>query len=457
MLVKAYAVIGVVIPSLSKNSAKAEQDRDKGREAPNATMLLASVGTCWLKVDRGGWPCHNQLRSTIMRKFDVVQITARNGSRHAGRQHPEMEALDFWSRLLLTPEWKRFKSTIENFAEGGCYVGLMSVLTVWVLFSSDLQLAFAPAEADPYFEGVLSFAFFMFLLEIALQCIYKEDYCHLTWLLGDSGDVIMGQHAKAGNASRAGARAGRIVRLLRMVRLVRMVNLVKLLEYATKKTSSEAVTPTYRSQRSRSRARSGRTPRTRSGSNSTVSRSPSPSRGGGRSMYSQSQYSRRGSGGRDSKYSKYSTYIASTESEVSESRIGSAMSDLINRRVLVLILLMLLIIPLLVVEDPDTSQYLGVRFVHHLALLNQTAPALYTDGLALALRTVVEELPVLAVVIGDQYVYDGRVARRASEMTVLAMHSGGLLTEMVFDAKERAAEEAADSMYSTCTILVLRV
>ncbi|KAJ1436114.1 hypothetical protein B484DRAFT_261354, partial [Ochromonadaceae sp. CCMP2298] len=120
---------------------------------------------------------------------------------------------------------------------------------------------------------------------------------------------------------------------------------------------------------------------------------------------------------------------------------------------------MLLIIRLLVVEDPDTSQSLGVRFVHHLALLNQTAPALYADGLALALRTVEQELPVLTVYIGDQYVlYEGRVGSlRASEMTVLAMRSGGLLTEMVFDAKARSVEEAVKSMYSTCTILVLLV
>jgi len=65
------------------------------------------------------------------------------------------------------------------------------------------------------------------------------------------------------------------------------------------------------------------------------------------------------------------------EEAPAESRVGAAMSDLTNRRVIVLILLMLIVIPQLTVNDSDVSLSLGVQFVHNLARLNATDPATY--------------------------------------------------------------------------------
>ena len=49
----------------------------------------------------------------------------------------------------------------------------------------------------------------------------------MEWIIGGSLNSGGNQSAKAGTASRAGARAGRIIRLVRMVRLVRLVKLYK--------------------------------------------------------------------------------------------------------------------------------------------------------------------------------------------------------------------------------------
>ena len=74
------------------------------------------------------------------------------------------------------------------------------------------------------------------------------------------------------------------------------------------------------------------------------------------------------------KYSAIKRKPEETDNEVeeapAESRVGAAMSDLTNRRVIVLILLMLIVIPQLTVNDVDISLPLGVQFVHALAKLN---------------------------------------------------------------------------------------
>jgi len=70
--------------------------------------------------------------------------------------------------------------------------------------------------------------------------------------------------------------------------------------------------------------------------------------------------------------------LTGAEDAPAESRVGAAMSDLTNRRVIVLILLMLIVIPQLTVNDIDISLSLGVQFIHELGRLNATDPATYS-------------------------------------------------------------------------------
>jgi len=77
--------------------------------------------------------------------------------------------------------WLRAKAAIENFAESPFFVSLMAVLTVWALYNNDIKFAATDKEADLAFEVIISIAFFLFILEIGMSCVYKPDY----WWLPD--------------------------------------------------------------------------------------------------------------------------------------------------------------------------------------------------------------------------------------------------------------------------------
>ena len=70
----------------------------------------------------------------------------------------------------------RAKATVESFAESTLFTILMSVLTIWALYNSDIKFAATAKEADQAFEIIITIAFFLFILEIVMQCFYKTDY-----------------------------------------------------------------------------------------------------------------------------------------------------------------------------------------------------------------------------------------------------------------------------------------
>lgn len=61
---------------------------------------------------------------------------------------------------------------------------LMSLFTIWALFSDDIRLAATTKEADVGFMVVISIAFILFSLELVAGCIYKENYLCLPSLKG---------------------------------------------------------------------------------------------------------------------------------------------------------------------------------------------------------------------------------------------------------------------------------
>lgn len=240
----------------------------------------------------------------------------------------------------------RAKAAVGRFVEHWLTTTVMMLATFWALYQSGIKFAATNKDADAAFEIIASIIFFMFLVEMIMQMFYKDDYfvlpvwkalpdetwsetwyrrCQigsfyfwldfvatfslildLQWIVTPAGyDAINGggvSSAKAGGASASGARAARVVRVVRMVRLVR---LAKVYKYFTN-------------------AFENRDKQKRQGAN----------------------------GGEDD--------------ELAESRVGAAMADLTNRRVIVLILMMLIIIPLLTPSDPDISQSLAVQVLQAL-------------------------------------------------------------------------------------------
>ena len=150
----------------------------------------------------------------------------------------------------------------------------MGLLTIWTLYQGDIRLAATHKDADLAFEVIISICFFLFSIEIFLQCFYKDGYLVLPkwdegeraggesvwqawerrlsfgsfyfwmdivatftlifdmdWVLDTATQQALNgggaQSAQGGNAARVGARIGRIIRLIRMIRLVRIGKLYK--------------------------------------------------------------------------------------------------------------------------------------------------------------------------------------------------------------------------------------
>ena len=73
----------------------------------------------------------------------------------------------------------RAKKTIEAFCESVPSTIFMTVITFWALYQSDIRLAATHKDADYGFMVVISIIFFVFLIEILLQCYYKDDYINI--------------------------------------------------------------------------------------------------------------------------------------------------------------------------------------------------------------------------------------------------------------------------------------
>jgi len=243
----------------------------------------------------------------------------------------------------------RAKAATNVFLESTPVVIVMSTITLWALFSDDIRQAGTYKTADLGFTVVISICFFLFATEILLACFAKgQEYLYIPpnqfrmkgegmitslvrrfsigsfyfwldlvatlslifeieWMIGDS--LSSGaQAASGGSATKAGARAGRIVRLVRMVRLIRMVRLYK---YATKLSTS-------------ANASEGEV-----------------------------------------------TVVTNVEGEAEEitqeSRVGAALTDLTNRRVIILVLVILIVVPNLDAVDDDVFPSVVTQVIDALA------------------------------------------------------------------------------------------
>eukprot|EP01040_Poterioochromonas_malhamensis_P011691 gene11691-12756_t len=326
------------------------------------------------------------------------------------------------------PELKKVLKTI---IESNAWSAMMAIVTIWTLFQTDIKYSSTTKDADLGFEVVISIFFFLFIIEIIAQCIYKEDYFNIPtwaaepgetlyqtwqrrlsigsfyfwmdviatgtlvldmkWIIGQAGiNSINGggdQSAQGSSAAKTGARLGRLIRLVRMVRLTR---LAKLYKYAMAAIQGKEI-----------------------------------------------------------------------EKEDAESRVGAAMAELTNRRVLILILLMLIIIPLLNINDPDVSLSLGVQLVHKLAQLNASDPTTYQSGLILACSTVIDQLPVVSIIFNDNYNYflDQSLISdlRPDEQLTYYYNTNGTSTSITYDQRSNSINSALFSIYTTLFIIVILI
>lgn len=138
----------------------------------------------------------------------------------------------------------------------------MAIVTVYALIGDDIRLISTTIEADNTFTALTSISLFLFVVELVLASVGKDDYFNsfFFWLdlvstislitdIKPVWDVIMGiesydasddttsssvsadseagQIARASRGARIGTRAGRMARIIRLIRLIRIVKLYK--------------------------------------------------------------------------------------------------------------------------------------------------------------------------------------------------------------------------------------
>ena len=163
------------------------------------------------------------------------------------------------SQFTIKKKLKKWKKKLAKFLDSTPVVVVMSIFTIFALFSTDIQMAWLSIKVDTAFNIITIILFFCFFLELILSTLAKKDYLFsfFFWLdlistLSMIQDVdyivnpILGyepiknetytrgrrrastaQAAKAISKVSAASRATRVLRVIRIVRLIRMVKLYK--------------------------------------------------------------------------------------------------------------------------------------------------------------------------------------------------------------------------------------
>lgn len=242
---------------------------------------------------------------------------------------------------------KQLKDQCMTFLDSTLVTAFMTLITIYALFSDDVRVLCFQKGSDTAFVVVSSIAFFLFIIEIGVQCWCRDKYLmlpnaetikdlrrasswskrlevlrsvfkigsfyfwldllatlsmifELPWIFPYSSDGVDGslENARAGKASRAGAKAARILKVVRMIRLVRLVKLYK--------------------------------------------------------YFSESKNKKEGSVVPDDE---------ALDNMPPESHVGAEMSDRTTKKVIVGILIMLMVLPLLQVDDFEYHNEFGMQMV----------------------------------------------------------------------------------------------
>lgn len=367
--------------------------------------------------------------------------------------------------------YEKAQELVKTIFESEVMIVIMLILTIWALYGEDLKIACTDKDADLAFEVIISLAFFLFMLEMIAQAFYNDDYFNIPkywtgkkdeneettpnssflerfqfgsfyfwldfvatlsllldmqWIIGDSlMNKINGSDTIDANnpaeASRATTTSAKVVRVIRMVRLVRIAKLYK---YGAKLKNEQlaAFLDFTAEEHSSFDDKSIDTAASTKASSSSVENDNNPN-------------------------------IAEEESQV-----GRLMRDLVNKRVLIMVLVLLLVISLLSQEEFDISYLLSADFIQNMAVKNSTNPALYNSGLELAIKVSEDNLDVIGLNLnGIKYVYDTELidSLRPIEKLIYESVTDDFTTQIIFDRRTYVQKAAEFSMGSTTFVIFL--
>lgn len=107
--------------------------------------------------------------------MDDIELPPINNSKE-GEVGSAREESNVGDSNEVAPKEMHFKEMVELVAESLPVTIIMSLFTVWALFSDDIRLAATKQDADEGFMIVISIAFFLFFLELIAASYYKEGY-----------------------------------------------------------------------------------------------------------------------------------------------------------------------------------------------------------------------------------------------------------------------------------------
>jgi hypothetical protein len=143
-----------------------------------------------------------------------------------------------------------------------------------------------------------------------------------------------------------------------------------------------------------------------------------------------------------------------------KSRVGAALTDLMNQRVVILVIVMLIVVPLLDITEVDTAESLAVQLVQNMAVANNIDSATFAGGLALIVNNMIENTPLISIVINNVAILldqDKLTSLRYVEKAYYSVSNRNITTEMIFDNLTKSQGEARFSMYTTLFVTFLLV
>jgi hypothetical protein len=166
-----------------------------------------------------------------------------------------MESLSL-SKYIDSKEFKlqsEFSKNLRKILENNITQGILTFLTIYILFADDIKMITTTQDSDPIFSCICISIMFIFFIEFLISSFVVDQYVlgfyfwldlisiismvlDIHWFYeflinsvsdGSSNAKSIAAIAKAGRGAKIGTRAVRILRILRIIRLVRITKLYK--------------------------------------------------------------------------------------------------------------------------------------------------------------------------------------------------------------------------------------
>jgi class 3 adenylate cyclase len=299
-------------------------------------------------------------------------------------------------------------------------------MIVWSLFNDDVRLVASDNADDIVFTSIISTLFFIFIVEIIASAIYKVDYILLPEWSVDPEETAFQRWQK----------------LFQFGSFYFWVDIIAtfslLIEISWIVGTDVDLTGTDGDAPAQASARAGRALR--------LLRTIRLVRLAKLFKYAH-------------KKRKQESHAVDSNDAYAESNVGAAMSDLTNRRVIVLVLTMLLLIPLLTVQDTDLTYTMSTEFLHATAVLKAMDNATYFTTFQLAYNNMLRETSVVSVMLnGTLFFFDANLdekLRKNIETSTSRVNTDDYETVVVFDLREESVEQSLYSMYTTLFVMLL--